>query len=118
MDLSDFHPFFIDLFERHLESFPSQKIINNLALEHNTNKITQTIVSKILFLQLGLSFSLFNPSHSIMEIHPYFYDPIEIQLERAFQEKVMVNKLLTIKIHSTFIFSFLRLIIFSFFFIV
>ena len=49
-----------------------------------------------------------------MEIHLDFYDPIEIQLEMAFQEKVMVNKLLTIKIHSSFRFSFLSLTIFSF----
>ena len=49
-----------------------------------------------------------------MEIHLDFYDPIEIQLERRFQEKVRTNNLLTIKIHSTFRFSFLRSIIFAF----
>ena len=114
LDLSDFHPFFIDQFERHLESSPSRNIVNKLALRHNTNKITQPIVSKRPFLQPGLSSSLLNLSNSIMEIHPYFYDLIEIQLERTFQEKIMVNKLLTIKIHYAFRFSFLRLIIFSF----
>ena len=49
-----------------------------------------------------------------MEIHPYLYDPIEIQLERTFQNKVMVNKLLTIKIHYAFRFSFCSLMIFAF----
>ena len=115
LDLSDSHPFFIDQFESLLESFPSQKIVNNLALNHNTNKITQAIVFEISFLQPGLSSSLLNLSHSIMEIHPDFYDPIEIQLERTFQEKVIVNKILTINIHSGFRFSFCSLIIFSFY---
>ena len=114
LDLSDSHPFFIDHFERHLENFPSRKIVNNLALNHNTNKITHAIVSERPFLQHGLSSSLLKLSYSIMEIHPDFYDPIEIQLERAFQEKVMVNNPLTIKIHFAFRFSFLSLIIFVF----
>ena len=114
MDLSDSHPFFIDQFERHLEISPSQKIVNNLALRHSTNKITQAIVSEILFLQSGLSSFLLNLSNSIMEIHPNFYNPIEIQLERTFQEKVMVNTLLTIKIYPDFRFSFCSLMIFAF----
>ena len=80
----DFHPFFIDKFERHLESFPSRKIINNLALKDNTNKITQGLVAERSFLQPDLSSSLLNLYYSIMEIHPDFYDPIEIQLERTF----------------------------------
>ena len=53
-----------------------------------------------------------------MEIHPDFYDPIEIQLERAFQKKVMVNKLLTIKMHISFRFRFLSQIILSFLLII
>ena len=114
LDLAHFHLFFIDSFEKHLESFSSRKIVNKLALKHNTNKITQVIIAKRSFLQPEMSSSLSNLFHSIMEIHPNFYDPIEIQLEKAFQEKVMVNKLLTIKIHSAFIFSFCSLIIFSF----
>ena len=49
-----------------------------------------------------------------METHPYFYDPIEIQLERTFQKNVIVNKLLTMTVHYAFIFHFLNLIMFVF----
>ena len=49
-----------------------------------------------------------------METHPGFYDPIGIQLEKTFRKKVIVNKLLTITVHSDFIFNFLSLIRFVF----
>ena len=114
LDLSDSHPFFIDHFERLLENFLSRKIVNNLPLNHNTNKITQAIIAGRSFLQPGLSSSLLNLSHSKMEIHPDFYDLIEIHLESTFQEKVIVNNLLIIKIHSAFRFSFCSLILFTF----
>lgn len=54
-----------------------------------------------------------------MEIHPVFYDPTKIQLEGAFQEKLIVNKLcfvnmLAINVHYAFKFSSISLIIFFF----
>ena len=35
--LTDFHSFFISLFENCLESFPSWKLVNSVTLTHNTN---------------------------------------------------------------------------------
>lgn len=49
-----------------------------------------------------------------MEIHPDFYDPIGIELLRKFQEKGILIKLLTITVHSTYRFNFLRSIRFVF----
>lgn len=52
-----------------------------------------------------------------MEIHPDFFDPIKIQLEGIFQEKIIVNKLLSvirlsITVHTRFKFIFIHLTIF------
>ncbi len=45
--------------------------------------------------------------HSLLNVHPYFYDRIEIWLEEKFRENVLVNKLifinmLAISVHTTF----------------
>ena len=79
----------------------------------------QAIVSKNAFPQSGMLSSLLNLFQSLMEIHPDFYDPIEIQLEGTFQDKVIINKLffismLAIDVHFAFRFSFLSLIILVF----
>lgn len=109
--LIGFHPFFIDPFEKYLESFPLQKIINSLILAHNTNIFMNAIESKSSFSQSGMLSSLLNPFQLSTEIHPDFCDPIEIQLKRTLQEKVTVNKLLTVTINSAFRFIFLSLIL-------
>ena len=70
------------------------------------------IVSKISYPQYDLLSPILKPFQSLIEIHPNLYDLIEIQLQMTFQEKVIMNKLLTIYIHASFTFSFLSLIIF------
>ena len=112
--LKDFHPFFIDSFENCLEIFPSRKIVNDLTFVHNTNKFFQVKESKSSSSQSGLLSLPLNTSQSLIEIHPDFYDPIGSQLERKFQEKEILNKLLTIIVYSDFIFNFLSLIRFVF----
>ena len=112
--LTDFHPFFIDPFEKYLESVPSRNIVNSLTLAHNNDKFMEAIVSKISFPWFGMSSSLLNPFQLLIEMHQGFYDPIEIQLEREFLEKVIINKPLTVTIHFKFRFIFLGLILFVF----
>lgn len=107
MNVSDFHPYFIDPFERDLESTPKPKIVNNLTY----------VLSKSSFIKSSLLSPLLNLSQSSMEIHFDFYDPIEIQPKRTFQENVIVNNLLLvnmleISVHSIFIFIFIHLTIF------
>ena len=60
--LADFHPFFINSFEKYLESFPSWMIINNLTFVHNTNKFFQAFECKSSYPQSGLSSPLLNIS--------------------------------------------------------
>jgi len=114
--LKGFHPFFINSFENCLEIFPSRKIVNDLTFVHNTNNSVQGFEFKNSSSQSGLLFLPLNISQFLIEIHPDFYDPIDIQLERKIQEKEILNKLLTITItvHSDFIFIFLSLVRFVF----
>ena len=110
----DFHPFFINSFENCLESFPSWKVVNSLTFTHNTNNFFQAFDFKISYPQSGLSYPLLNIFQSLIETHPSFDDPIGIQLERTFQNKVIVNKLLVITAHSDYRFDFLSSIRFVF----
>lgn len=111
MDLTDFHSFFIEPFEIHSESFPTWRVVNNLTYVYKTYIFMHAIVSERVFPQSGLSSPLLNLSQSIMDIHPNFYDPLEMQMERTFQENMIVN-ILAITVHSAFKFIFLTLIIF------
>jgi len=97
-----------------LETFPSWKIVNNLTFTHNTNKITQAIVYESSYPQSSLSSPLLNIFQSLMETHPYFYDPIEIQLEKTLKKKEIENKVLIITVHSDYRFNFLSSIRFVF----
>ena len=102
-----FHSFFINSFGKYLESFPSWKIVNSLTLTHNTNNFFHAFEFKSSYPKSGMSSPLLNISQSLIEIHPYFYDLIDIQLERKFQEKKILIKLLTITVNSTYRFIFL-----------
>lgn len=115
--LKDFHPFFINSFEKYLENFSSWKIVNSLTFTHNTNNFFLAFESKSSYLQSGLLSLSLNISQSLIEIHPDFYDPIGIQLERKFQEKDIFIKLLTIIVHFTYRFNFLSSIRFVFLFL-
>ena len=112
--MKDFHPFFINSFEKYLENFPSWKIVNSLTFTHNTNSFFQVFESKSSYPQSSLLSLLLNISQFLIEIHPDFYDPIGIQLERKFHEKEILDKLLTIVVHSDFRFNFLSSIRFVF----
>lgn len=119
MNVSDFYPYFIDPFERHLESFLIQKIVNNLTYVHKTYNFMQAIVSKSEFPQSDLLSSHLNLFQSLMETHQYFYNPIEIQMEMTFQGKVIVNTFLlvhmfAISVHNIFKFIYVRLIVIVF----
>ena len=92
----------------------SWKIVNSLTLTHNTNKFFQAFEFKSSYRQFGLSSPLLNIFQSLMETHPYFYDPIGIQLEKIFQKKEIVNKFLIITVHSDYKFNFLSSIRFLF----
>lgn len=108
--MTDFHSFFIDSLKNYLEVFPSRKIVNDLTFVHNTNNSFQAFEFENSYPQFGLLSLPLNISPSLIEIHPYFYDPIGIQLERKFQEKEILIKLLTITVHSDFKFIFLSLV--------
>lgn len=112
--LKKFHPFFIDSFENCLEIFPSRKIVNDLTFVHNTNNSFQAFEFKNSFSQSDLLSLPVNIAQSLIEIHPDFYDPIGIHLESKFDEKEILNQLLTITVHSDFIFIFLSLVRFLF----
>jgi len=108
--LIDFHSFFINSFEKYLETFSSRKIVNDLTFIHNTNNSFQAFEFKSSSSQSGMLSLPLNITQSLIEIHPDFYDPIGIQLERKFQEKEILIKLLTIIVHSDFRFIFLSLV--------
>lgn len=108
-NLKDFHPFFINSFEKYLETFSSRKIVNSLTFTRNTNSFLQAFESKNSYPQSGLSSLPLNISQSLIENHPDFYDPIGIQLKIKLHEKEILNKLLTIVVHSGFRFVFLLL---------
>ena len=76
--LTDFPPFFINLFENCVEIFPSWKIVNSLTLIHNANNFFEAFELKSSYPQSGLSSPLLNIFQSLMETHPYFDDPIGI----------------------------------------
>lgn len=99
--LRDFHSSFIDPFkEIYLETFLSRKIVKSLIFTRNTNNNFQVFESKNSYLQSGLSSLPLKIYQSLIEIHPDFYDPICIQLERKFHKKEILNKILTIVVHS------------------
>lgn len=112
--LKDFHPFFINSFEKYLEIFISKEMVNNLTFVHNTNNFFHAFEFENSYPQFGLSSPLLNISQSLMEIHPDFCDPIGIELESKFQVKEILINLLTLTVHSDFIFNFLSLIRFVF----
>ena len=45
--LKDFHPFFINSFEKYLENFLSKEIVNSLTFVHNTNNFFQALKAHI-----------------------------------------------------------------------
>ena len=97
-----------------LQSGQQFNSINNFPFVHNTNNSFQAFEFKSSSSQFGLLSLPLNIFQFLIEIHPDFYDPIDIQLERKFQEKEILIKLLTITVHSDFRFIFLSLVRFVF----
>jgi len=110
--LKNSHPFLIDSFKKqksiYLENLFSQKIVYSLTFTRNSNNILQTFEYKNSYLQSCLTSLRLNISQSLVEIHPDFYDPIGIQLEKRFHEKEILNKFLTAVVHFEFRFTFFR----------
>lgn len=65
--------------------------IEGLTLTHNR---IHAIKTKNSYLQPNLSSFLLHDYQPIMETHPDFYDPIDIQLERRFHEKEISGRIL------------------------
>lgn len=75
-----------------MEAFLLNEIAKSSAL---TNSRLQAIETKKSYSQLGLLSFLLRDHQSITEVHPNFYDPIGIQLERSFHEKEISDRIPT-----------------------
>ena len=80
-----------------METFLLQEIAKSLTLTHSR---LQAIKTEKSYSQPGLSSFLLRDHQSIIEIHPDFYDPIGIQLERSFHEKEISDRIPTEVTHS------------------
>ena len=66
-----------------METFLLREIAKSLTLTHN----------RFQAIKISLSSFLLNDRQSITEIHPHFYDPIGIQLERRFHKKEISGRI-------------------------
>lgn len=88
----NFHPDFQDPFQGCLEDSMQQKTSNSLLHVHKNKIIMQTIAFEGILSLFDLLSSPLDLFQSLENIHPYFYDPIEIQLEENLQERVIVKE--------------------------
>lgn len=83
--LENFHLLFIFFSDLYVETFRLPEIAKRLTLTHDIFQASK----------IGLSSFLLNDRQSITEIHPDFYDPIGIQLERRFHKKEISSRIPT-----------------------
>jgi hypothetical protein len=95
---------------------------SNVGLFINTNNTSQALeFINSSFESSMISFSYPKDQQSILDIHVYFYDPVDIWLENCLKENSLLNKilcfvLLGINVHNKFNFPFkLVIFVFSFF---
>ena len=91
--LGKFHLSFIIFFsDLYVETFLLREIAKILTLTHNRFQANEI---KISYSQTSLTYFLLNDHQSITEIHPDFYDPIGIQLERRFHKEEILGRIPT-----------------------